>query len=98
LWHTVTGMDKISNIGPPPDARTLVLDLFAAHPGGPFTTGELVRAGQLFDLSPTAIRTAVARLRREGRLAALGRGRHAAGPAADPWRRRVEGWRAAPAR
>ncbi|MBA4804818.1 MAG: type IV toxin-antitoxin system AbiEi family antitoxin domain-containing protein [Brevundimonas sp.] len=88
----------ISNIVSPPDARTLVLDLFAAHPGGRFTTAELVRAGGIFGLSPTAVRTAVARLRREGRLAALSRGVYAAGPAADAWRRRVEGWRDAPGR
>lgn len=96
LWHTMTGMDKISNIVAPPDARTLVLDLFAAHPGGRFATSELVLAGGLFGLSSTALRTAVARLRREGRLVALSRGVHAAGPAADAWRRRVEGWRDAP--
>lgn len=98
LWHTVTGIDAISNIVAPPDARTLVLDLFAAHPGGRFTTAELVHAGRVFSLSPTAMRTAVARLRRDGRLAALSRGIYAAGPAADAWRRRVEGWRDAPGR
>lgn len=94
----MTGMDEISNILSAPDARTLVLDLFAAHPGGRFTTAELVLAGTIFGLSSTAVRTAVARLRREGRLAALGRGIYAAGPAADAWRRRVESWRDAPGR
>lgn len=98
MWHTVTGMDEISNIGPPPDARTLALDLFAAHPEGRFTTGELIRAGAVFGLSPTAVRTAAARLRREGRLAGPSRGVYTAGDAADPWRRRVDGWRTAPQR
>lgn len=35
----------------------MVLDLFAAHPDSQFTTAELFRAGDIFGLSATALRT-----------------------------------------
>lgn len=83
---------------PPPDARTLILDLFAAYDGspssGPFlSTRDLLRAGELLDLAPTAMRTAITRLKQEGRVRAVGRGLYGQGERDDPWRRRIDGWR-----
>lgn len=75
------------------DARTLILDLLAARANPVFDVRSLLRAGDLFDLSPEAMRTAIARLKREGRLKAIGRGRYAEGDAPGPWRRRIDGWR-----
>lgn len=92
MWQIVTLMDTDSNILSTPDARSLVLDLFAAHDGDRFTSAELLRAGSLFGHSGTAMRTAIARLRRDGRVAALGRGLYGQSPVNDPWRRRVEDW------
>lgn len=93
----MTILDKNSNIILP-DARTLILDLLAARGLERFTVADLVRAGALFDLSPEAVRTAIARLKREGRLKAAGRGLYAEGETPGPWRQRIDGWHAAPAR
>lgn len=88
----MTFSDKISN-NEAPDARTLILDLLAARAEPVFVVGDLLRAGALFGLSPQAMRTAIARLKREGRLKVLGRGRYAGGDAPGPWRRRIDRWR-----
>lgn len=88
----MTVLDKNSN-KETPDARTLILDLLAARADPVFDVGGLLSAGGLFDLSPEAMRTAIARLKREGRLKSVGRGRYAEGDAPGPWRRRIDGWR-----
>lgn len=88
----MTVRDKNSN-KETPDARTLILDMLAARGDPTFDVRSLVRAGALFGLSPQAMRTAIARLKREGRLKSLGRGCYAGGDAPGPWRRRIDGWR-----
>lgn len=75
------------------NARTLILDLFAARGAPTFSTRDLIRAGKVFGLSPTAVRTAIARLKQEKRLTPHTRGLYAEGPAPDVWRRRIDGWR-----
>lgn len=92
MWHSVAEMDVDSNIISDPDPRSVVLDLFAAYPGAAFSSSELTRAGAVFGHSPTAIRTAVARLRQEARLQAPSRGLYVAGDRKDPWRERIEQW------
>lgn len=94
LWQTVTEMDETGNILSAPDARSLVLDLFTAQGGARFTSSELTRAGAVFGHSPTAMRTAIARLRQQGRITALSRGLYGEGGTEDPWRRRIDDWRA----
>lgn len=91
-------MDAYRNIHLPPDARALVLDLFVVHAETAFSSAELIRAGEAFSHSATAMRTAIARLRKEGRLQTSERGVYIRGPLADPWRQRIEGWRSAPSR
>ncbi|MBU2231745.1 MAG: hypothetical protein KKG69_10775 [Alphaproteobacteria bacterium] len=98
MWRILTHMDNNGNILLAPDARSLILDLFVAHGGPHFTSAELIRAGALFDHSGTAMRTALTRLRREGRVEALGRGVYGPGRIDDPWRRRIDHWRSAPSR
>lgn len=75
------------------NARTLILDLFAARDVATFSTRDLIRAGEVFGLSPTAIRTAIVRLKQEKRLTSQTRGLYAEGPSPDVWRRRIDGWR-----
>ncbi len=98
LWQMMTIIVDNSNNMPLLDARTLILDLFAAFDGGPshariLSTRDLLRAGDLMDLSPTAVRTAITRLKQDGRIRAVDRGRYSQGEGDDPWRRRIDGWR-----
>lgn len=98
LWQMMTIIVDNSNKMPLLDARTLILDLFAAFDGGPshariLSTRDLLRAGDLMDLSPTAVRTAITRLKQDGRIRAVDRGRYSQGEGDDPWRRRIDGWR-----
>ena len=80
------------------NARTLILDLFAARGAPTFSTRDLIRAGEVFGLSPTAVRTGIARLKQEKRLISPTRGLYAEGPAPHVWRRRIDGWRQVPDR
>ncbi|MFZ2869828.1 hypothetical protein [Zavarzinia sp.] len=91
-------MDTNSNIflasdRPPISARTLILDLLDTGSPPDFSTRELVLAGAAFGLEATGIRTALTRLRQEGRVRALDRGRHAIGAKAEPLQHRIMGWR-----
>lgn len=85
------------------DARTMILDLFAAYEGGRgyrtvLSTKEILLVGEVLELAPSAIRTAITRLKQEGRLQAMGRGLYTYGQAVDPWRQRIDGWRVAATR
>lgn len=75
------------------NARTLILDLFAARGAPTFSTRDLIRAGEVFGLSPTAVRTGIARLKQEKWLISASRGLYSEGPAPHVWRRRIDGWR-----
>lgn len=87
-------MDTDSNINPPAiSARTLILDLMDTGAPPDFSTRDLIHAGAAFGLEPSSIRTALTRLRQEGRVRALGRGRHTIGARAEPLQQRILGWR-----
>ena len=99
----MTEPDNSSNIKGPLDARTVVLDLFAAYDVDEgrtpsLTTKELLQVGEVLEIAPTAIRTAITRLKQEGRLEAVSRGLYVYGRQVDPWRQRIDGWRISPAR
>ncbi|PWR23009.1 hypothetical protein [Zavarzinia compransoris] len=83
---------------PPLSARALILDLLDTGAPPDFSTGELVQAGAALGLEATAIRTALTRLRQEGRVRTLDRGRHTIGARAAPLQQRIQGWRRVEAR
>lgn len=74
-------------------ARTLILDLLDTGSPPDFSTRDLVHAGAAFGLEATGIRTALTRLRQEGRVRALDRGRYTIGARAEPLQHRIQGWR-----
>ena len=89
-------MDAQRNIGM--SARTLVLDLLDTGDPVSFSVRELVRAGAAFGIEPTGIRTALTRLKAEGRVRPLERGRYTIGAGGEPLKARILGWRAVPGR
>ena len=78
---------------PQPGARAIVLDLVARGDHLTVTTAVLVKAGAAFGIEATGMRTAIARLRADGRLIQIERGIYARGPQAEPIVRRLRGWR-----
>jgi phenylacetic acid degradation operon negative regulatory protein len=58
------------------EARQLIFDLFARRAGREFDLPVLVHAGRPFGISEAAFRTALTRLKREGRVENLQRGRY----------------------
>ncbi|MFC0282229.1 type IV toxin-antitoxin system AbiEi family antitoxin domain-containing protein [Camelimonas abortus] len=74
-------------------ARVLLLDLFTTGEHDTLTSRQLNAVGAAFGLSREAMRTALARLRAEGRLRAVARGVYAAGAQGDPIRARAAVWR-----
>lgn len=79
-------------------ARTLILDLLDTGEPPDFSTRDLVHAGAAFGIEPTGIRTALTRLRQEGRVRVLDRGRYTIGARAEPLQQRILGWRRVEAR
>lgn len=79
-------------------ARSVILDLLATGAGAAFSAADLLRAGAAFGLASVAMRTAMTRLKSEGRLVQKARGLYAVGPAAAALQRRVLGWRSVQAR
>lgn len=74
-------------------ARTLILDLFDTGDPPDFSVAELVRAGAAFGIEAPGIRTALTRLKAEGRVRAIARGRYEIGANAEPLKQRILGWR-----
>lgn len=90
-------MDEIRNTiitdGDAMSARTLILDLFDTGDPQDFSVAELVRAGAAFGIEAPGIRTALTRLKSEGRVRPIARGRYAIGANAEPLQQRILGWR-----
>lgn len=76
-----------------PGAQTIVLDLVGRDGHPVVTTAAIIRAGAAFGIEPTGMRTAITRLRADGRLVRIGRGVYARGPEAEPIAQRLQGWR-----
>ena len=74
-------------------ASELVLSLLSATPEGELSTAQLVSAGSLFDIDPTALRMALSRLTRDQRVQAIRRGVYAIGPTAKHLNDFVTTWR-----
>lgn len=74
-------------------ARTLILDLLDTGEPPAFSVGDLVRAGAAFGIEATGIRTALTRLKSEGRVRPLARGRYMIGARAEPLKQWILGWR-----
>lgn len=77
----------------PPGARTIVLDLIATRQHTTLSAADLVRAGAAFGIEPTGMRTAIARLKADGRIRLVSRGHYTAGDRTEPLQRRLRGWR-----
>ena len=91
-------MDVNSNIlfagsDEPLSARTLILDLVDTGAPPALSVRELVRAGAAFGIEPTGIRTALTRLKAEGRIRQVERGRYAIGASGALLQQRILGWR-----
>ncbi|WP_245836763.1 hypothetical protein [Sphingopyxis indica] len=90
-------MDEIRNIAKsadaPMSARMLILDLLDTGDPPSFSAAELVRAGAAFGIEAPGIRTALTRLKAEGRVRTLARGRYTIGARAEPLKARILGWR-----
>lgn len=74
-------------------ARTLILDLLDTGEPPAFSASDLVRAGSAFGIEAPGIRTALTRLKSEGRVQPVARGRYTIGANAEPLKRRILGWR-----
>lgn len=79
-------------------ARALLLDLFTTGTRETLSSHDIRQIGAAFGLSDLALRTALTRLRAEGKLRAAGRGVYAAGVDANPVRARARVWRSHPQR
>lgn len=90
-------MDEIRNTilidGDAMSARMLILDLFDTGDPQHFSVTELVRAGAAFGIEAPGIRTALTRLKSEGRVRPTARGRYTIGTNAEPLQQRILGWR-----
>jgi phenylacetic acid degradation operon negative regulatory protein len=76
-----------------PTARSLILDLLSTVPRGSVEVGRLLHCGRLFGIAGGALRVALMRLCREGRVECPARGRYRLGAAASAVWREVLGWR-----
>lgn len=74
-------------------ARMLILDLLDTGDPPSFSASDLVRAGAAFGIEAPGIRTALTRLKSEGRVQSLTRGRYIIGANAEPLKQRILGWR-----
>ena len=83
---------------PRPGARTIVLDLLSTRARATLSAHDIIRAGGAFGIEATGMRTALARLKADGRLRVVSRGVYAPGIGAEPLQRRLRGWRTATAR
>jgi phenylacetic acid degradation operon negative regulatory protein len=80
------------------EARQLIFDLFARRAGREFDLPVLVHAGRPFGISEAAFRTALTRLKREGRVENLQRGRYRLVKLPAALLQRVLEWREVPKR
>ncbi|SOY68179.1 conserved exported hypothetical protein [Cupriavidus taiwanensis] len=83
---------------PPVSAGTLILDLVSTDPGRVYTAAELSLAGTAFGIEATGMRTAMARLKADGRLQQVGRGAYVLGPDSVALQQRLVTWRSVPER
>lgn len=77
----------------PISARTLILDLVDTGEPPAFSVRELVRAGAAFGIEPTGIRTALTRLKADGSVHQVERGRYTIGARGATLQHRILGWR-----
>jgi len=79
----------------PRSTRTILLELLSATPGGELGVKALSRAAALFGVSDNNLRVTLARLKQEGFVEAVERGRYRLGPEAKAVADRVGAWRVA---
>ncbi len=76
-------------------AKSVIVELLSAHPleSDSVPVRQLVRAASVFDIAENSVRVAIVRLRAEGIVDSIERGRYQLGPAARPINDRVTAWR-----
>lgn len=75
-----------------PSATDLVLDLLFTHPRQALTVQALARAAEVMDIATPAVRVALTRLQRQGRVAKTGRGSYAVRLEGNPAHHEVQYW------
>jgi len=75
-----------------PSATDLVLDLLFAHPRQALPVQALARAAEVMDIATPAVRVALTRLQRQGRVAKVGRGSYAVRAEGNPAHHEVQYW------
>ncbi|SCU76103.1 conserved hypothetical protein [Cupriavidus necator] len=83
---------------PPISATALILDLLSIDNGRVYSAAELALAGTAFGIEATGMRTAMARLKADGRLRQVERGAYMLGPEGEPLQKRLGQWRSVPDR
>jgi phenylacetic acid degradation operon negative regulatory protein len=78
---------------PPPSARAIILDLLSTAENRVYSAAELTLAGTAFGIEATGMRTAIARLKADGRLRQVERGAYVLGLEGEPLQRRLRQWR-----
>lgn len=82
---------KISDL-PVPSATTLMLDLMSTRVPPSFSLRQLCRAAEVFEIGDGAVRSAISRLKREGRIAVSGRGMYQIGERGLPIMQQLLQW------
>jgi len=76
----------------PINPRTLILDLVVTNQPPVYSIRQLLTAGAALDMGPSAIRTALSRLTREGQVEHVDRGLYGIGPRGRPLQQRLLAW------
>ena len=79
-------------------ARSLILSLLSSAGSRQQSIGELIRAGDLFNIEPSTIRVAVTRLQKDGFLESVSRGVYRPGPKVKRLIQRLQSWKEAASR
>lgn len=78
---------------PAMSARTLILDIVGTGDLPAYCVRHLLRAGEAFGMEATNIRSALTRLRQEGRISGIGRGAYRISDTARPMQDHLRNWR-----
>lgn len=79
----------------PISARGLVMSLFNAPETSTLTIGQLIKAGELFEIEAAAIRMSVSRLIKDGLIASIKRGVYQTGKNAEKLNSEIKSWHTA---
>lgn len=91
--HSMNKPDNISNVfSSMPSVTEIVLDLLSAYPSHELSVGSLCRAASLFEMSEPAVRVALTRLVRRGKVVSKMRGVYALDASTNSLFRETNSW------